>query len=140
MINFHGYINLDLADLNNVLKRQYDDKCGDIIIGVGEASGEDRAVQAAKNALNNPLLATSTITGAANLLVNVAGNEDMGLQEALSAIKIIEENAGEKDREIFMGVVADKNLGNSMNVTIIANGIGELKEASKVTETMIKNQ
>ncbi|MBU0481817.1 MAG: cell division protein FtsZ [Proteobacteria bacterium] len=146
MINLHGYINLDLADLINVVRRPGTEICGDILIGVGEARGEDRASRAAMNALDNPLLAKSDIDGSVNLLVNVAGSENMGLQEALAAVKIIEEKAGNNDREIFMGVVADNSLGDSLCVTVIANGLGDLKEkvkmpvqiSTKVTKSEVK--
>jgi cell division protein FtsZ len=124
MINFHGYINLDLADLGNVLKRPSAENCTDALIGVGTASGEGRALKAAASAMDNPLLANSDINGAINLLINVSGNENMGLNEAHSVVQAIADKAGEGDREIFMGIVTDNSLGESISVTLIATGMG----------------
>ena len=124
MINSHGYINLDLADLRNVLKRPDDHNCADALIGVGVAHGEGRAVKAALDALENPLLAKADIKGAANLLVNVAGNEDLGLNEAHEAMQTVVNAAGDSDREIFMGFVTDKAMGEKISVTVIATGMG----------------
>jgi len=138
MINCHGYINLDLADLKNVLQRPTDHECGDALIGVGEAVGDGRAMTAALAALENPLLANADIKGATNLLVNVAGNENMGLREAQTAVQMIEEKAGEGDREIFMGVVTDNSMGDTMSVTVIATGLG--LNAKQEERKIIKQQ
>jgi cell division protein FtsZ len=124
MINFHGYINLDLADLRNVLKRPTDENCADALIGVGASSGEGRALKAAASAMANPLLANSDINGALNLLINVAGNENMGLNETRSVVQAIVDQAGDGDREIFVGIVTDNSLGETISVTLIATGMG----------------
>jgi cell division protein FtsZ len=123
IIDAHGYINLDLADLRNVLQRGDDERGVDAFIGIGEANGEDRAVRAAELALRNPLLRQIDIMGAANLLINVAGSEEMGQREAMQAVKCVVDSAGDLDREIFMGVVTDNSLGDTISVTIIATGL-----------------
>lgn len=136
MINCHGYINLDLADLRNVLKRPSDDDCANAIIGVGRSSGDDRAVTAALSAIENPLLANGSINGALNILVNVSANENMGLNEAHNVVETITDRAGAGDREIFMGIVTDNSLEDEMVVTLIATGMG-LKERSKLADSEI---
>lgn len=123
IIHSHGYINLDLADLKNVLQRNSEDGCVDAYIGLGEAAGPDRAMKASEKALNNPLLRNIDIKGAANLLVNVAGSEQIGHKEAMSAIKNVVDRVGNNNQEIFMGVVTDNSMGDSLCVTVIATGL-----------------
>ncbi|MEN8135582.1 MAG: cell division protein FtsZ [Thermodesulfobacteriota bacterium] len=124
MINTPGYINLDLADIRNVLQRPSAEECADVLIGVGKASGQDRALKAAAIAMENPLLANGDIKGADNLLINVSADENMGLNEAQSVMDIIAEKAGDSDREIIMGIVTDNSLGEKISVTLIATGLG----------------
>jgi len=123
IIHSHGYINLDLADLKNVLQRGGAGDCVDAYIGLGEATGPDRARKASEIALSNPLLRTIDIKGAANLLVNVAGSEQIGHKEAMSAVENIVARVGCDNREIFMGVVTDNSLGDTICVTVVATGL-----------------
>lgn len=123
IINFHGYINLDLADLRNVLKRSSEENCADVLIGFGRSSGADRGAKAAAMALSNPLLANANIKGADNLLINVSGDEAMGLNEAHAVVEAIVAKAGDGDREIYMGIVTDNSLGDELTVTLIATGM-----------------
>ena len=127
IIESPGYINLDLADLRNVLQRGDSERGVDAYIGIGEASGEDRAIRAAEAALSNPLLRQIDIMGAANLLINVAGSEEMGQREAMQAVECVVGRAGDLERELFMGVVTDNSLGDSLSVTIIATGLPDGK-------------
>lgn len=127
MINTLGYINLDLADIRNVLKRPCVEECADVLIGVGIASGQDRVQQAVAVAMENPLLANSDITGVDNLLINVAADENMGLNEAQNVMDIVAGKAGDGDREVIMGIVTDNSLGDKICVTIIATGMGRNK-------------
>ncbi|MDF1578860.1 MAG: cell division protein FtsZ, partial [Desulfobulbales bacterium] len=122
MINSHGYINLDLADLRNVLGRPSENDCADALITVGVAEGENRAAIAAALVMENPLLANGDIKGATNLLINVAANENMGLSEAHNVVQAITDQAGDGEREIFMGIVTDNSLGDRISVTLIATG------------------
>ncbi len=137
MINTFGYINLDLADIRNVLKRPSADECADVMIGVGIASGEDRALKAALIAMENPLLANDDIKGANNLLINVAADENMGLNEAQSVMGFIADKAGDSDREIIMGIVTDNSLGENISVTLIATGMGSNKLNSSLLEKRV---
>jgi cell division protein FtsZ len=132
MINTLGYINLDLADLRNVLKRPSGEDCADALIGVGISSGKDRALKAAALAMENPLLANGDIKRANNLLVNVSADENMGLNEAQSVMRAIADKAGDSDREIIMGIVTDNSLGENITVTLIATGmdLNELNSSS----------
>lgn len=123
IINSHGYINLDLADLKNVLKRSDNGACVEAYIGLGEATGPDRARIASEIALNNPLLRAINIQGAANLLVNVAGSEEIGHKEAMIAVNNVVERVGNDNREIFIGVVTDNSMGDRLSVTVIATGL-----------------
>lgn len=123
IIHSHGYINLDLADLKNVLQRGSGDDCVDAYIGRGAATGPDRALKASELALNNPLLRTIDIKGAANLLVNVAGSEQIGHKEAMSAVENVVARVGCDSQEIFMGVVTDNSLGDTICVTVVATGL-----------------
>lgn len=123
IINSHGYINLDLADLKNVLQRGANGACVEAYIGLGEATGPDRALRASEIALNNPLLRTVSIQGATNLLVNVAGSEQIGHKEAMVAVKNVADRVGGDNQEIFMGVVTDNVMGDRICVTVIATGL-----------------
>jgi len=123
IINSNGYINLDLADLKKVLQRGNNGSCLDAYIGVGEAIGENRAMEAAERALSNPLMRAFSFRGAANLMVNVVGSEQMGHKEAMVAIKSIVDRVGDLEREIFMGVVPDNNMGEKLSITVIATGL-----------------
>lgn len=123
IINSHGYINLDLADLKNVLQRGANGACVEAYIGLGEATGPDRALRAAEIALSNPLLRTVSIQGATNLLVNVAGSEQIGHKEAMVAVKSVADRVGGDNQEIFMGVVTDNSMGDRICVTVIATGL-----------------
>lgn len=132
IINSHGYINLDLADLKKVLQRGTKDCCVDAYIGVGEASGVERAQKAAEIALNNPLMREVSIAGAENLLVNVVGSDQMGHKEAMAAIKSIVDSSGSLEKEIFMGVVPDNSMGDKLSITVIATGLVNQDSASQM--------
>jgi cell division protein FtsZ len=130
IINSHGYINLDLADLKNVLNRGGIDGCVDAYIGLGEASGPDRGMRASEMALSNPLLRTISIKGAANLLVNVAGSEQLGHKEAMGIVKNIVDHVGIDSQEIFFGVVTDDGMGDTISVTVIATGLSSVGDSA----------
>ncbi|MCK4838303.1 MAG: cell division protein FtsZ, partial [Desulfobulbaceae bacterium] len=140
MINTFGYINLDLADIRNVLKRPSSEECADVLIGVGTASGKDRALKAAAIAMENPLLANDDIKGANNILINVSADENMGLNEAQSVMGVIADKAGDSDREIIMGIVTDNSLGEKISITLIATdmGLNKRNSSSVVNRVPIK--
>lgn len=116
LINIPGLINLDFADVKKILSIP-----GSALLGVGEASGEDRAIKAAENAVSSPLL-ESSIDGAQGVIVNVTGGSDMSLQEARDAAEIIR-GACDADSEEIFGVIIDPVLSDKVKVTVIASGI-----------------
>ncbi|MEE8336147.1 MAG: cell division protein FtsZ [Candidatus Neomarinimicrobiota bacterium] len=116
LINVHGLINLDFADVETIMKNM-----GDAIMGTGSASGEERAVLAAQQAISSPLLDSATINGAQGVLVNITGGADLTLMEVDEATSIIFEEAG-RDANIIFGAVIDPSLKDVIQVTVIATG------------------
>jgi len=117
LINVHGLINLDFADVETVMKNM-----GEAVMGTGTANGEERAVLAAQQAISSPLLDSASISGAQGVLVNITGSpEMMTLMEVDEATSIIFEEAG-KDANIIFGAVIDPTLSDSIEVTVIATG------------------
>ncbi len=116
LINIHGLINLDFADVKTVMAGM-----GDAIMGTGQATGEERAVLAAQSAISSPLLNNTNINGARGLLVNVTGGVDMTLIEVDEAMQIIYGEVGES-ADIIFGAVIDDELKGQICVTIIATG------------------
>ncbi len=114
LINKPGLINLDFADIQTVMR----DK-GVAHIGIGTASGDNKAVDAIKSAMDSPLLET-TVTGATDIIVNFSGN--IGIVEAYDAITYLTEVAGDNANIIF-GTVDNDNMGEDVCITIIATGI-----------------
>ncbi len=111
-----GEINCDFADMKTVMKDQ-----GEAILGVGIAGGENRAVEAAQNAIYNPMLENRSIDGASNILVNITSAEDLGMIEIEEIIKTISASAN-PNRKVFWGQVLDPNMGDKISVTVIATG------------------
>jgi cell division protein FtsZ len=116
LITVPGEINIDFADVRTVMQGQ-----GDAIMGIGSATGDNRAVEAATKAINNPLLEDQRIEGARNLLINVTGGEDFSLTEFEEILNLITESA---DREFFQkpGLIIDPTVGDEVRVTVIATG------------------
>ena len=114
LINVPGLINLDFADIQTVMK----DK-GIAHIGIGEGHGDDKAIDAVKQAITSPLLET-TIEGATDIIINISG--DIGLLEANEAAMYVEELAGESANIIF-GAMYDDSTPDSAKITVIATGL-----------------
>ncbi|MDP6532995.1 MAG: cell division protein FtsZ [Candidatus Marinimicrobia bacterium] len=131
LINVHGLINLDFADVETIMKNM-----GDAIMGTGQASGEERAVLAAQQAISSPLLDDATISGAQGVLVNITGGPDLTLMEVDDASGIIFEEAGQGVNLIF-GAVIDPTLSDEIRVTVIATGFNQRKVAEKTRELVI---
>jgi len=111
-----GIVNVNFADIRTIMKNS-----GAAFFGVGKAKGKDRAVQAAKNALNSPLL-NIPISKAKGILFNISGGEDISLYEINEAAKVITENAGPNAKVVF-GAIQDENLSKGeMKCTVIATG------------------
>ena len=119
LINVPGLINLDFADISTVMK----DK-GIAHIGIGEGHGDDKALEAVKQAITSPLLET-TIEGATDIIINISG--DIGLIEANEAAMYVEELAGESANIIF-GAMYDDTNPDSATITVIATGLEEEKK------------
>jgi len=116
LINVHGLINLDFADVETIMKNM-----GEAIMGTGIASGEERAVLAAQQAISSPLLDSAQISGAQGVLVNITGGPDLTLIEVDEATSIIFEEAGQ-DANIIFGAVIDPAMAEEIRVTVIATG------------------
>lgn len=116
LINVPGLINLDFADVQTVMK----DK-GIAHIGIGMGTGEDKCVDAVKEAVSSPLLET-TIEGASHVILNISG--DVGLQEAYEAASYIENLTGENTNIIF-GVMCEDSQSEAVKITVIATGLEE---------------
>jgi cell division protein FtsZ len=115
LITTPGLINTDFADVKMIMAN-----AGSALMGVGYASGEGRAVAAARNAVSSPLLEAS-IEGARGILLNVSGPSDLGLFELSEAAEIIHE-AAHPDANIIFGAVIDDALGDEVRITVIAAG------------------
>ncbi len=124
IISRHDHVNLDFADVRSVMKGM-----GEAMMGTGRAEGENRAVEAAKAAINSPLLENINIAGSQAVLVNVLGRE-VGLQDTASAMQYIQEAAGPEAHVIF-GYGTDEEMGDTLQVTVIATGFDTEGRAAK---------
>jgi len=116
LIAIPGLINLDFADVRTVMSEM-----GDALMGSGFASGENRSLEAAQQAISSPLLEDVSIQGALGVLVNVTGGANMTLHEVNDATSVVSEAVGSEANIIF-GAVVDKQLDEEMRVTVIATG------------------
>jgi len=117
LIISNGFINLDFADIKKVMSEM-----GSAIMGMGRASGENRATEAAQMAINSPLLEDISIDGAKGLLMNLTGPPDMTMDEIDAASNFIRGEVNQ-DAEIFWGVVFDDSMEDEVQMTVIATGI-----------------
>ena len=118
LIMMPGLVNLDFADVKATMS-----KAGMAIMGIGTASGENRAVEAAERAISHPLLEDVSITGATGVLMNITSTSELTMEEMTEASDRIYNEVGE-DADIIWGTVVDDSLGDEMRVTVIATGIG----------------
>lgn len=118
LINIRGLINLDFADIRTVMQAK-----GMAIMGSGLATGENRAIEAATQAISSPLLENICIDGATGIIINVTGGPDLTLWEVNEASTLITE-AAHPDAEIIFGAVIDERMGENVSVTVIATGFG----------------
>ncbi|MHB2147505.1 cell division protein FtsZ [Calditrichota bacterium LG25] len=124
LINVHGYINLDFADIRTIMQGM-----GDALMGTGVGMGENRAIIAAEQAISSPLLDGVEISGARGVLINVTGGPTMSMHEVGEASTVIQEAVGNEANVIF-GMVIDENLTEELRVTVIATGFNhEAKQA-----------
>ena len=118
LITFPATINTDFADVRSILQGS-----GTALMGIGSAKGEDRALRAAEEAINHPLLENS-IDNAQGVLMQIAGASDMKLKEVNEATKLIQEMV-HPDANIIWGSSIDSSLGDEIRVTVVAAGFGE---------------
>ena len=115
LIAVPGLINLDFADVKTIMLNQ-----GMAHMGIGIASGENRAEDAAKQAIQSPLLETS-IEGARGVIINITGGSDVGLLEANTAAELVQRSA-DPEANIIFGTVTDDSMGDEIKITVIATG------------------
>lgn len=119
LIMIPGYINLDFADVKNIMSDM-----GLALMGTGVARGENRAVEAAQRAISSPLLEDNSIQGARGVLLNITGGPDMSLYEINEASSLIQAEAHE-DANIIFGTVVDEGMEDEIRITVIATGFDE---------------
>lgn len=118
LITVPGIINLDFADVKTIMKQ-----AGTAMMGIGTASGDTRAVDAAQQAISSPLL-ESSIDGATRVLLSIAGSKDLGIQEISDAADVVA-NAVDPEANIIFGTVVDESLGDQVRITVIATGFSD---------------
>ena len=121
LIAVSGLVNLDFADVKAVMQNR-----GNAIIGIGIGVGEDRAIEAAKQAVSSPLLET-TIDGATDAIINITGGNTLTLFEAEDAAEVVR-NAANTDINTIFGAVINENLNDEVIVTVIATGFDDARE------------
>jgi cell division protein FtsZ len=117
LITEPGLVNLDFADVRTIMR-----DAGSALMGIGRASGENRAAEAARSAVSSPLLEAS-IEGATGILLNVTGGSDIGLFEVNEAAEVVT-GAADQNANVIFGAVIDDSLGGDVQVTVIATGFG----------------
>jgi len=127
LITEPGEINIDFADVRTVMKGR-----GDALMGIGVGEGENRAIDAATSAINNPLLENARIEGAKGILVNVTGGDDLTLKEYQDVVEIITTNSDD-DALVIAGQSYNPDLGDRIKVTVIATGFNR-EDSEEETE------
>jgi cell division protein FtsZ len=117
LITEPGLVNLDFADVRTIMR-----DAGSALMGIGSASGENRAAEAARTAVSSPLLEAS-IEGATGILLNVTGGSDIGLFEVNEAAEVVT-GAADQNANVIFGAVIDDSIGGEVQVTVIATGFG----------------
>ncbi len=137
LIAIPGLVNLDFADVKTIMLNT-----GMAHMGIGMASGENRAEDAAKQAIQSPLLETS-IEGARGVIINITGGPDLGLHEVNTAAELVQRSV-DPEANIIFGAVIDENMGDDISITVIATGfeqempISTIGVAEKVTKAWDK--
>jgi cell division protein FtsZ len=127
-----GLVNLDFADVKTIM---YD--TGMAHMGIGRASGENRAEEAAKAAINSPLL-ESSVEGARGVLLNITGGSDLGIFEVNTAAELVQKSI-DPDANIIFGAVIDEKMGDEISVTVIATGFDKDRIPSKDVKRFLDN-
>jgi cell division protein FtsZ len=117
LITVPGLVNLDFADVRTIMR-----EAGSALMGIGVASGDNRAAEAARAAVSSPLL-ESSIEGATGILLNITGGPDIGLFEVNEAAEVVT-SAADVNANVIFGAVIDDTIGEEVRVTVIATGFG----------------
>ena len=133
IINFSGYMNVDFADVRTVTQNR-----GFALMGTGTSEGENRAVNAAREAMSNPLLADIELENAAGLLINITAGEDFKMDEFEEITEVIVQKAGDEG-DIITGLIFDKEIEGKIRVTLIATGL-ESNESKRPQIEVIKTE
>ena len=115
LVTTHGLVNADFADVRAIMQ-----DAGTAMMGIGRASGDNRAAEAARLAINSPLI-DMTLDGAKGVLFNITGGRDLGMFEIDEAAKVITKNI-DSDAKVKFGAVVDDSLGDEIKITVIATG------------------
>jgi cell division protein FtsZ len=128
-----GMINVDFEDLRTVMSER-----GVAMMGVGHATGEDRAIKAAEKAIANPLLEDISVSGARGLLVNITSGLDFTLGEFNEVGDVIDEVAS-ADAKVIIGTSIDEAMSDEIRVTVVATGLSEAQDAETKPEKVTPN-
>ena len=134
IITSPGDVNTDFADVRNAMAGQ-----GNAIFGIGIGEGENRATDAAYNAIHNPMLENSRIDGAKNLLINICASEEITLNEVGEICKIVTASA-DPDYNMFWGQVTQPEMEGRVSVTVIATGFENASKVEKLQTAPIKEE
>lgn len=129
LITIPGLINVDYADVKAIMENS-----GSALMGIGRASGENRAVEAAKQAIASPLLELS-IDGAKGILFTISGGSDLGMHEVAEAAKVITSSADE-DAKVIFGANIDENMSDEVRITVVATGFDSRERRTKAPGTV----
>jgi cell division protein FtsZ len=124
LISITGLINVDFADVRTVMQNG-----GSALMGTGIGRGDDRALEAAQQAISSPLLDDVSIAGSTGVLVNITGGEDLTIGEVTQVSEIVKDATGE-DAEIIFGAVQDPAMAGEVRVTLIATGFDKQHQTS----------
>ena len=123
LITINGIVNLDFADVKSIMH-----DAGSALMGIGQGTGDTRAVDAVKQAIDSPLLEVS-ITGAKGVLINFTGGRDMGMHEVEEAAKLVHDSV-DPEANIIFGTVIDENMAGEIRVTLVATGFDQSRPTS----------
>jgi cell division protein FtsZ len=132
LITTHGIVNADFADVKSIMQ-----DAGTALMGIGRASGENRAQEAARAAINSPLL-EMTIDGAKGVLFNITGGSSLGMFEIDEAAKVITKSI-DSDAKVKFGAVIDDAMGDEVRITVIATGFDESSKRPTPAAMVLNN-
>jgi cell division protein FtsZ len=133
LITVPGLVNLDFADVRTIMR-----DAGSALMGIGVASGENRAAEAARSAVSSPLLEAS-IEGATGILLNVTGGREIGLFEVNEAAEVVT-GAADQNANVIFGAVIDDSLSDEVRVTVIATGFGPQRRRRRREEAVVAHE